>query len=88
MPVDLKVEYDQQDAILQAAIAYKARGWHGFSPPPRTPGQRAAGAVVLIGSKQDGWIRLLTVHGPNRFERAAELALRYTQAPFADLSKT
>jgi hypothetical protein len=68
---------------IDAAIAYKARGWRAISPmPPLNPpaGKPLPPALVLIGSKADGWTRILSIFGPDRYKRASALVSRYNDA--------
>lgn len=73
-----------EEVMIRAAIAYKRRGWRAIIPPQRRPG--AGPAILLIGSKDDGWNRLLSLAGDDRFERAQILADRYNAAPLPSLN--
>jgi hypothetical protein len=76
---------DAGDAAIDAAIAYKLPGWSAFSPARHRASGRALSAVILVGSARDGWNKILTVRGADRFDRVAALVARYNAAPAASV---
>jgi hypothetical protein len=72
----MSAEHAMQESIIDTMIAFKSRGWKAI-----TPLKPAKAVVVLIGSKEDGWQKVLTLREDDRFERARILVDRYNAAP-------
>ncbi len=69
-----------EEVVIDTLAKWRGPGWVAYSPP-RSPGAGpASAAAVLIGNRQIGWTRILTLAGEDRFERGTALAKRYNDA--------